>query len=89
MIIPRIVPKVNLVTANSLMLIQFDLALVVGPIIGGYLAHSHLSSFAFTGNASSFFLASLLLFSLSLLLYIKEIALKIRLNNEFNHGIKN
>lgn len=61
MIVPQLVSKDQLVTANSLMYIQFDLALVVGPLIGGLIASKDHISTAFLLNAITFFIAAICL----------------------------
>ncbi len=59
MVVPKTVDKANLVTANSLMYIQFDLALVVGPLIGGILASQEYIQIAFIFNAITFFISAI------------------------------
>lgn len=58
MIIPKIVNKEHIIKANSLMFIQFDLALVIGPLIGGYLASKEHIQLAFLLNAITFFISA-------------------------------
>lgn len=58
--VPRLVSKEQLVPANSLMNIQFDFALAIGPVVGGFLAYSSHSNIAFAINAGTFFLAAII-----------------------------
>ncbi|ARU60297.1 hypothetical protein CBW65_03880 [Tumebacillus avium] len=55
MIIAETVPKERLIQANSLMNIQFDLALSLGPVIGGILMAFGEMQMAYLLNALTFF----------------------------------
>jgi DHA3 family macrolide efflux protein-like MFS transporter len=60
MAVPAVVKQENLPTANSLMFIQFDAAIAIGPLISGLLLTSGHIKWSFAINAASFLLAALL-----------------------------
>ncbi|KYH15288.1 MFS transporter [Staphylococcus kloosii] len=60
-LIPKVVNKNELISANSIHYIQFDIALILGPIISGVFLTFHYNSIGFIVNAITF-LISLFLF---------------------------
>jgi DHA3 family macrolide efflux protein-like MFS transporter len=60
-LIPKVVDKNELISANSIHYIQFDIALILGPIISGVFLTFHYNSIGFIVNAITF-LISLFLF---------------------------
>ncbi|WP_281182895.1 MFS transporter [Staphylococcus schleiferi] len=60
-LIPKVVNKNELISANSIHYIQFDIALILGPIISGIFLNFHYNSIGFILNAITF-LISLFLF---------------------------
>ncbi|RTX77293.1 MFS transporter, partial [Staphylococcus schleiferi] len=60
-LIPKVVNKNELISANSIHYIQFDIALILGPIISGIFLNFHYNSIGFIVNAITF-LISLFLF---------------------------
>ncbi|MFO3689032.1 MFS transporter [Staphylococcus felis] len=60
-LIPKVVNKSELISANSIHYIQFDIALILGPIISGIFLSFHYNSIGFIVNAVTF-LISLFLF---------------------------
>lgn len=58
----NIVPRDNLITANSLMNIQFDLSYIIGPMLGGIIASTSLGIYTFVINVIFLILASILYF---------------------------
>ncbi|QHW37801.1 MFS transporter [Staphylococcus ursi] len=60
-LLPKVVKKNELISANSILYIQFDIALILGPMISGVFLSFHYNSIGFIINAMTF-LISLLLF---------------------------
>jgi DHA3 family macrolide efflux protein-like MFS transporter len=60
-LIPKVVNKNELISANSIHYIQFDIALILGPIVSGVFLTLHYNSIGFIVNAITF-LISLFLF---------------------------
>lgn len=61
-IITEVADRSKLIAANSLMNIQFDIALSLGPIVGGFLVVLGHKEIAFVFNAATFFLAAILFY---------------------------
>lgn len=80
MVLYRVVPKENLLAANSLMNIQFDLTYIIGPMIGGMIATTDLGNTSFLINATLFITASLLY------IFIKEGWINSSNNQNSNKG---
>ncbi|EJD5664756.1 MFS transporter, partial [Staphylococcus pseudintermedius] len=60
-LLPKVVKKNELISANSILYIQFDIALILGPMISGVFLSYHYNSIGFIINAMTF-LISLFLF---------------------------
>ncbi|MCE5544629.1 MFS transporter [Staphylococcus pseudintermedius] len=60
-LLPKVVKKNELISANSILYIQFDIALILGPMISGVFLSYHYNSIGFIINAM-IFLISLFLF---------------------------
>ncbi|MBA8772304.1 MFS transporter [Staphylococcus coagulans] len=76
-LIPKVVNKNELISANSIYYIQFDVALILGPIISGIFLSLHYNSIGFIVNAITFLI--------SLFLFLKLIN---KLDNEKTNDIK-
>ncbi|MGU3373078.1 MFS transporter [Bacillus mycoides] len=61
-LISKIIPKENLISANSIMNIQFDLAFTLGPMLAGGLMFISLGNNIFIVNAIVLFFSSILFF---------------------------
>ncbi|AKS69541.1 hypothetical protein RN70_08550 [Staphylococcus schleiferi] len=76
-LIPKVVNKNELISANSIYYIQFDVALILGPIISGVFLSLHYNSIGFIVNAITFLI--------SLFLFLKLIN---KLDNEKTNDIE-
>ncbi|WMT27631.1 MFS transporter [Bacillus aerius] len=93
MLLFRILPKKDLLPANSLMNIQFDLAFVIGPMLGGIIATTKIGPYAFLINFALLVFASTLFFFLRSFSHVKEKVKTVSKNRmlewfiEFKNGI--
>lgn len=98
-LISKIIPKENLISANSIMNIQFDLAFTLGPMLGGGLMVISLGNNIFIVNAIVLFCSSILFFLIKVQdsgkeytnhqIKAKKISLKTKeWWQEFSEGIK-